>query len=113
MKNDNDTPKLPKKSLKNADYRQLPNVRSMLNKSCAVASEIVQIIGKTTAAGRLLDDQEQKNFKLATDLLAKARQLSIQAKQGANSQPITNHTVITASTSELKAMLSEHKLDEN
>ena len=86
-----------------------PNVRQFLNQSCAIAMEMVSICGAKTKTGQLLNDDELKNFKVATDLLTKARQLTIQAKSNAieYSQVGTTNNLITAtSADELKALLS-------
>lgn len=83
------------------------NVRSILNHACGVASEIVSICKSKTSAGQLLDDDELKNFKIATDLITKTRQLSIQSKSTVSLEPanITNNILTAATTDELKSFL--------
>ena len=101
----------PKKAEKPKSKFSSPNVRAFLNQACSVANEIVSICGITTKAGNLLNDEELKNFKVATDLLTRARQLTIQAKQNAIehkevSSSTTNNLIAATSPEDLRSLLS-------
>jgi len=85
-----------KKPLPPQKPKHKPNVRAYLNQACEIANEIVLLCGETTKQGQLLDDVQIKNFKLATELLTKARQLTIQAK---TSTVPTQQILIQASSS--------------
>ena len=87
------------------------NLRSFLNIACTAAVEIVGICQQKTSKGISLDDELLKNFKVATDLIVKARQLQLQAKSIVSLEPaqVTNNILTATSSEELKALLSKAK----
>ena len=107
--------KQPKKDqvIERSKHANKINIRSILNNACGVASEIVSICKSKTSVGQLLDDDELKNFKIATDLITKTRQLSIQAKSTVSLEPanITNNIISAATSDELKSFLKTKKND--
>lgn len=94
--NPSNTKPLSKIPSKKPRPQQKPNVRTLVNEACAVAALLVDICGKRAQAGQLLDEDEIRNFKLASDILLKARQLTIQSK--ASTVP-TQQILIQASSS--------------
>lgn len=92
--------------------RYKPNVRQSINQACELADHLVQTLKSKTTTGQLLNDDELKNLRAAESIIMKARELSIKNKQvtaqlGVPQNNITNnHLVTSASTEELKALLT-------